>query len=186
MANTNATSKKILFCDAEAASLRGEIFAASLVGAAGITVFDGYYMHSVMKDAESWQAQNIKFSGTEFPERAEFLKAFLETFESARVEYGTGEYSSLTVCGHMPAPVEANLFQQLFAEVGMGEFSGPYHLVNTDTLLLLAGEPADSESAYAEKFGIELPSGYVPHTALSDAQLTRLVWEHLTERISFS
>lgn len=174
-------TKKILFCDAESASLRGEIFAVALIGYNGEEIFNGYYRHEVLADTTSWVAQNVKISGTEFATREEFLKAFLSAYEGCRAEYGQGEYNSLIVCGHMPAPVEANLFQQLHAEAGMGEFAGPYHLVNTDTLLLVSGEKPDSESAYAEKYKLDLPEGYVAHTALSDAQLTRIVWQHLTK-----
>jgi hypothetical protein len=173
--------KKILFCDAESASLRGEIFAVALVGCNGEVVFNGFYRHEVLTDPNSWVAQNVKTSGIQFASREEFLKAFLVAYEGCREEYGFGDYKSLAVCGHMPAPVEANFFDQLFKEVGMGEFAGPYHILSTDTLLWVKGEQADSESTYAEKHGLTLPEGYQAHTALSDAQLTRLVWLDLTK-----
>lgn len=173
--------KKVLFCDAESASLRGEIFAVALVGENGEIIFNGFYRHEVMSDPNSWVAQNVKLSGKEFTDRESFLKAFLAAYEGCREEYGFGNYKSLAVCGHMPAPVEANLFQQSFNEVGMGEFAGPYHMLSTDTLLWVKGEIADSESKYAEKHNLTLPEGYIPHSALSDAQLTRIVWLHLTK-----
>jgi len=181
--NNNNIQKNILFIDAESASLREEIFAVALIGFNGEVLFNGYYNHKEMQDPTSWVAQNVKLTGTEFATREEFLNAFLAAFEAAREKYGFGDYKSLAVCGHMPVPVEANLFQQLYEEAGMGEFSGPYHMFNTDTLLLVAGEKPDSEQAYAEKHGLELPEGYVPHSALSDAQLTRLVWLDLTEKL---
>ncbi len=174
-------NKKVLFCDAESASLRGEIFAVALVGEGGEIIFNGFYRHEVISDPTSWVAQNVKLSGEEFATREDFLKAFLAAYEGCRAEYGFGDYKSLAVCGHMPAPVEANLFQQSFKEVGMGEFAGPYHMLSTDTLLWVKGEKADSEQAYAEKYSLALPEGYEAHTALSDAQLTRIVWMDLTK-----
>jgi len=173
--------KKILFVDAESASLRGEIFAVAIVGQDGEEIFNGFYRHKVMSDPASWVSQNVKLSGTEFASREEFLKAYVSAYEGCREEYGFGDYKSLVVCGHMPAPVEANLFQQSHKEAGLGEFAGPYHMLATDTLLWVKGEQADSESAYAEKHGLSLPEGYQAHTALSDAQLTRIVWLHLTK-----
>lgn len=170
---------KILFCDAEASSLRREIFAAALVGDDNTVIFNGYYLHEELTKPDSWVAQNVKVSGKKFADRKSFLSAFLKAFEGCREKYGFGEYKSLAVCGHMPAPVEANLFQQLYEEVGMGEFAGPYHLLSTDTLLWSKGEQADSEKAYAEKHKLVMPGGYVEHSALSDTQLTRIVWEHL-------
>ncbi|MES2930851.1 MAG: hypothetical protein V4665_03665 [Patescibacteria group bacterium] len=144
-------------------------------------IFNGFYRHEVMTDPTCWVAQNVKLSGEEFATREEFLKAFLAAYEGCREEYGFGDYKSLAVCGHMPAPVEANLFQQLHKEVGMGEFAGPYHMLATDTLMWVKGEQADSEQAYAEKYSLALPKGYEAHTALSDAQLTRIVWMDLTK-----
>jgi len=173
--------KKILFIDAESASLRGEIFAVAIVGHNGEVIFNGYYHHEVLADPTSWVAQNVKISGTEFASREEFLKAFVSAYEGCREEYSFGEYNSLAVCGHMPAPVEANLFQQSHKEAGLGEFAGPYHMLATDTLLWVKGEPANSESGYAAKHGLTLPEGYIAHSALSDAQLTRIVWMDLTK-----
>lgn len=173
--------RKVLFCDAESASLRGEVFAVALVGHNGETIFNGFYRHEVMSDPTSWVAQNVKLSGEEFATREEFLKAFLAAYEGCREEYGFGDYKSLAVCGHMTAPVEANLFQQSFEEAGMGEFAGPYHMLNTDTLLWVKGEQADSEQAYAEKYELAMPENYEVHTALSDAQLSRIVWMDLTK-----
>lgn len=174
-------NKKVLFCDAESTSLRGEIFAVALVGIYGEVLFNGFYRHEVMANPTSWVAQNVKLSGEEFAGRESFLKAFLVAYEGCREEYGFGDYKSLAVCGHMTAPVEANLFQQSFMEAGMGEFAGPYHMLSTDTLLWVKGETADSEQAYAEKYKLALPENYEVHTALSDAQLTRLVWMDLTK-----
>jgi len=174
-------NKKVLFCDAESSSLRGEIFAVALVGIDGEVLFNGFYRHEVMTDPTSWVAQNVKLSGQEFADRESFLKAFLSAYEGCREEYGFGDYKSLAVCGHMPVPVEANLFQQSFKEVGLGEFAGPYHMLSTDTLLWVKGETADSEQAYALKHKLALPENYEVHTALSDAQLTRLVWMDLTK-----
>lgn len=174
-------NKKILFCDAESSSLRGQIFAVAIVGSNGEVIFNGFYKHEVLADSTSWVAQNVKLSGEEFVSREDFLKAVLCAYEGCREEYGFGDYKSLAVCGHMPVPVEANLFDQLHKEVGMGEFSGPYHMLSTDTLMWVKGEQADSESGYAEKYGLTLPEDYQVHTALSDAQLTRIVWDHLTK-----
>ncbi len=174
-------NNKILFCDAESSSLRGQIFAVAIVGNEGEVIFNGYYRHEIMSDLNSWVAQNVKLSGTEYSTRKEFLKEVLAAYESCREEYGFGDYKSIAVCGHMPAPVETNLFQQLYEEAGMNEFSGPYHLLSTDTLLYYKGERADSEQAYAEKYGLTMPENYEVHTALSDAQLTRIVWKNLTK-----
>jgi hypothetical protein len=116
-----------------------------------------------------------------------FLKAFSECYISEKQNYGwepwgEGNGKAVAVVAHMGAPVEANFFQQLFTEGFMEEFSGPYPLLDTAPLLASAGYDPSSESQYANAVGIHLPEGYKPHSALSDAQLTLLVWQKLTQR----
>ena len=174
--------KKYLFLDCESAGLRGDIFAAALVGYDGKTIFNGFYRHPELQ-TNNWLKENVEpnLNGIEYKSAVEFQKAFVEAYESTREEYGFGPYKSLAVVTHMGVPVEANFFQQLFHASLLEEFSGPYPLLDTSTLLEAQGEPADSEHAYAKAYNIELKD-YIMHSALSDAHLTRLVWKHLTEK----
>ncbi len=61
----------------------------------------------------------------------------------------------------------------------IGEFAGPYPLLDTAPLLAGAGYDPTSEQGYADTVGIRLPDGYKVHSAASDADLTRLVWKSL-------
>ena len=118
-------------------------------------------------------------TGQEFPNRIEFLKAAARAWNSAKEKYGEGDYKTLCAVAHMGSPVEANFFQELFSEGLIGEFDGPYPQHDTATLLLASGYAADSEQDYAAAVGIKMPDGFRPHSALSDAELTRLVWHSL-------
>lgn len=172
---------KYLFLDCESAGLRGQIFAAALIADDGKTLFDGFYRHPDLK-TNGWLRENVEpnLTGTEYAARTEFLSAFAAAYEAARETHGNGEYKSLSVVAHMGSPVEANLFQELFLEGLIGEFSGPYPLLDTAPLLAAAGYDPTSEQAYATVAGIKLPTGYKAHSALADAQLTRLVWNQLS------
>ncbi len=206
--------KKIIFLDCESAGLRGEIFAAALVGPEGETIFNGYYRHSDLI-TNSWLAENVapNLDGQEFPDRSNFLAAAAAAYRGAKEIYGwepwgPGNGKAIAVCAHMGAPVEANFFQQLWENGNIDEFSGPYPMLDTAPLILLAGLWADnplailygifalflhvkyialcdptSEEDFAKVAGLELPQGHKTHNALSDARLTRLVWQHFTEKI---
>jgi len=173
---------KNLFLDCESAGLRGEIFAAALIGNDGEALFDGFFRHESLV-SNSWLRDNVapNLTGQEYPTLRDFRAAFAVAYEAARKTYGQGEYKSLSVVAHMGAPVEANFFQQLFEAGFIGEFSGPYPMHDTATLLTANGYDPTSEQNYAEKAGLQLPADYKPHSALSDAALSRLVWQSLTK-----
>ena len=170
----------MIFIDCESAGLRGTIFAAAMVAEDGMVLFDGYYRHPALQENQ-WLRENVEpnLSGKEYPDRVSFLQAVYMAWNMAKHKYGNGDYMSLAAVAHMGSPVESNLFQELFLEKFIGEFDGPYPLLDTAPLLLKAGYAADSEEKYAAQVGIELPEGYKPHSALADAQLTRLVWNSL-------
>lgn len=168
---------KCLFLDCESAGLRGDIFSGAMIGHDGEVLFEGFFWHESL-ETNQWLRENVVpgLTGTEYASLLEFQAAFSEAYEAARETHGQGEYKSLAVVAHMGAPVEANFFQQLYEAGMIGEFSGPYPLLDTAPLLAKAGYDPTSEEAYAKAVGLELPSGFFAHSALSDAQLTRLVW----------
>ena len=171
---------KYLFLDCESAGLRGEIFASALLGNDGEILFDGFFRHPNLI-SNPWLRDNVEpnLTGQEYPDLLSFQTAFAAAYEAARETHGQGEYKSLAVVAHCGAPVEANFFQQLFEAGLIGEFAGPYPLLDTAPLLASAGYDPASEQNYADSAGLELPAGYKMHSAASDASLTRLVWNSL-------
>ncbi len=161
----------MIFIDCESAGLRGEIFACAMVSQEGRIIFNGFYRHPAL-NANEWLRENVEpnLTGEEYPDKPSFLnaaaKAWLENKGPA--------------VAHMGSPVEANFFQELFLEGLIGEFDGPYPLHDTATLLEKAGFDPASEEKYAKQAGIKMPANYKPHSALSDAMLTLMVWASLT------
>lgn len=173
----------VIFLDCESAGLRGQIFAAALLANDGKIIFDGFFRHPDLK-TNAWLRENVgpNLTGKEYPDAPAFQAAFSSAYESARETHGEGEYKSLGVVAHMGAPVEANFFQQLFEAGFIGEFYGPYPLLDTAPLLAAAGFDPTSEQAYAEKMNLEMPIGYKTHSAASDAALTRIVWNNFMKK----
>lgn len=173
----------MIFIDCESAGLRGQVFSAAMIAKDGTVIFNGFYRHGDLK-TNQWLRENVEpnLTGQEFPHRIAFLHAAAKAWNSAKYEYGQGDYKTLAAVAHMGSPVESNFFQELFLEGLIGEFSGPYPLHDTATLLAASGHAPDSEQGYAEKAGIALPENHKPHSALSDAELTRLVWNALCHK----
>lgn len=156
----------MLYLDCESAGLRGDVFAAALIDDNG-GLFDGFYRHPELK-INSWLRENVEsnLTGTEYPTLAAFQAAFAEVWREQK--------EKACVC-HMGAPVESNFFQQLFNAGEISEFGGMYPMLDTASLLAKLGFDPTSELAFCAAKGLKLPEGK-PHSALFDAQVTKLVW----------
>jgi hypothetical protein len=172
-----------VFLDCESDGLRGEIFSAALVGPNGETLFNGWYDHPGL-EKNTWLRDHV------FPHLmpkdemgpSEFRKDFAAAWQMATEAYGwepwgIGRGKALACVAHMGSPVESNFFQELWDYDLIGEFDGPYPLLDTAPLIAAAGYPPDSEIGYAEAIGLPLPKHYKGHEALSDARLTRIIWQ---------
>lgn len=152
----------------------------------GTTLFNGFYRHPDL-ETNSWLRENVEpnLSGIEYPDRETFLSAAADAWKFGKEilgwePWGPGNGKALATVAHMGSPVESNFFQQMFEAGFIGEFDGPYPPHDTAPLLYRAGYDPTSEQDFAKAVGIKLPDGFKPHSALSDAQLTRLVWNFLT------
>ena len=164
----------MIFIDCESAGLRGACFASAMINEDGSVVFNGFYRHPAL-ESNPWLRENVAphLDGVEFPDRISFLTAAAAAWNENK---GDG-----AAVAHMGDPVESNFFQEMFLEGLIGEFEGRYPPLDTAPLLYAAGFDSTSEQKYAEAVGLELPKEYKPHSALSDAALTRLVWISLTK-----
>lgn len=159
----------MLYLDCESAGLRGNIFAAALIDDNDV-LFDGFYRHPDLQ-TNPWLRENVEpnLTGTEYQAYGDFQAAFAQVWNAQQVK--------AVVC-HMGVPVEANFFQQLFRVGWIEEFGGPYPMHDTAPLLQKLGFDPTSELGYCQRKGLKLPEGK-PHSALFDAQVTRLVWKQL-------
>lgn len=83
-----------------------------------------------------------------------------------------------TVICHMGTPVEAGLFIRAHAQGFIGDFDGPYPLIDIAGNLQQVGEDPTSVDDYAKKHELSLPDGN-PHNPLYDCQVAVLVYGHL-------
>ena len=170
--------KKPLFLDCESAGLRGQVFSAALMDSDGNVLFDGYFEHPALK-TNQWLVDNVapNLTGLKYKDDVAFKMAFGIAYNKYF------DYAGGPVVAHMAAPVEANFFQELFEYGFIGEFSGPYPMLDTAPLLLAAGYDPTSEQNFAKEKGWIMSMNYKPHSALSDVALTQKVWETLTAHV---
>lgn len=85
---------------------------------------------------------------------------------------------------HMGVPVEANLLREMH-ELGLiGDFDGPYPLVDIAGHLQMAGEDPTSPDTYVKKHGLYVRNDFAgeTHNPLYDSEVAYRVWRHLMQR----
>ncbi len=80
---------------------------------------------------------------------------------------------------HMGIPVEAGLLMEMHRTGLIGDWEGPYPLIDVAGCLRQAGCDPTSVDAYAADCGITSGEGSA-HDPVYDALITALVFEHLT------
>lgn len=172
-----------VFIDFETLGLRGQAFAGTMLAPDGTILFRGWY-DSPELAADSWLQANVvpHVGGTKYANDREFFAAFASAWKTAKDLYGVFGFGGKTLAAvaHMGSPVESGMFAELYRRGLIGEFDGPYPLMDTAPLLFAAGYAPDSEVKFAQARGI-LPAGHNSHCDLDDCRLTRLVWQQLTE-----
>lgn len=139
------------------------------------------------------------------------IENVLPTLEGMDVTHGTyrdmlgdfAEYYKARRIGHqvivhMGTPVESNMLHDMHEKGMIGDFDGPYPLLDIAGHLQMAGEDPTSVDAYAEPHGLDNPDDewvqenglYVrregfaggTHNPLYDSEVTYRVWRHLMMR----
>lgn len=82
---------------------------------------------------------------------------------------------------HMGVPVESKLFTDAHDMGYIGDWDGPYPLIDVAGMLLQAGEDPTSVDAYANKYAIEVGETN-SHNPVYDSEVTARVFTHLMNR----
>lgn len=81
----------------------------------------------------------------------------------------------VTLIGHMIAPVETDLFSELFNLKLIGEFEGPYRFFDINILLDIVTHRHDSLNDYVKSKGLHFNA----HNPLEDAKATLFGYKYL-------
>lgn len=89
------------------------------------------------------------------------------------------KFPNKTVISHIPYPVESGYFLWLQHHKLLGEFEGPYPLIDVGSMLHTKGEDPTSLSSYLDKYGITVDVVGNDHCANYDTACAHAVYHHL-------
>lgn len=104
---------------------------------------------------------------------------------TAFAEFYLREKQDATVIAHMAVPVESGLLRDMHSRGKIGDWDGPYPLIDISGCLDQAGEDPTSCDGYAEKYGVAVdPAEFAggTHNPLYDSAQAAAVYRHLVSR----
>ncbi len=166
--------------DAETNGLWGQVFAIGAIAlderGREVAVFAGRC--PIESEVDPWVEEHVLPAVEGLPIKhtyAELLQAFSDFY----LEFKNGA----DVIVHMGTPVEARLLIEMHRLGFIGDWDGPFPLIDIAGNLVQVGEDPTSVDAYAEKYRLmagDFASG--THDPLYDAAVTAAVYRHLIDR----
>ena len=104
---------------------------------------------------------------------------------TAFAEFYLREKEDADVIAHVAVPVEAGLLRDMHARGKIGDWDGPFPLIDLAGCLKQAGEDPTSVDGYAEKYGVTVDSDEFEggsHNPLYDSAVAAAVYHHLMSR----
>lgn len=172
---------KIFSFDAETNGLWGQAFAigALVYDETGAEIERFVDRCPIEGPVNEWVEDNVLPQIADIPEThkdyASLLVAFAEFYLANKID--------AEIIVHMGVPVESNLLSDMHSQGLIGDFDGPYPLVDIAGNLLQVGENPTSADAYIEKYALEVgkfEGG--THNPLYDSAVAAQVYMHLKTR----
>lgn len=174
---------KVFSFDAETNGLWGQPFSiAALVydeNGKETARFVGRLPDTEVTDA--WTRENVLPQMEGIEESHDSYGALLADF----AEFYLREKQDATVIAHMAVPVESSVLRDMHTRGLIGDWDGPYPLMDIAGCLAQAGEDPTSCDGYADKFGVAVdPAEFAggKHNPLYDSAQAVAVYRHLVSR----
>ncbi len=171
---------KIFSFDAETNGLWGRAFAigALVYDETGREVvrFVGRLPDSAVTD--EWVRTNVLPTLATIPVTHETYESMLADFAKF---YLVGKVDAQIVV-HMGVPVESNLLRDMHSQGCIGDWDGPFPLLDVAGELAQAGEDPNSCDKYVAKWGLVVPDFGTSHNPLFDSAVAAEVHRHLVSR----
>lgn len=132
-------------------------------------------------EVNEWVRNNVLPQMEGIDESHNSYEALLADF----TEFYLREKANSTVIVHMATPVEAGLLRDMHVRGLIGDFDGPYPLIDLAGCLVQVGEDPTSCDGYAEKYGIAVDAATFKggtHNPLYDSAQAAAVYWHLVGR----
>ena len=172
--------KKILSFDAETDGLWGRAFAigALVYDESGreIARFVARLADSVVTD--TWVQKNVLPTLVGLPVTHETYESMLADF----AVFYLANKADAEIVVHMGVPVESSILRDMHSQGCIGDWDGPFPLIEVAGELAQAGEDPTSVDKYVGKWGIVVPDFGATHNPLYDSAVAAEVHRHLVSR----
>lgn len=173
--------QKVFSFDAETNGLWGEAFAigAILYSEDGAEIARFVGRCPIKGKTNEWVEENVLPQLTGLPVTHKDYDSLLADFSNFYLE----NKADADVIVHMGVPVEAKLLLDMRSSGLIGDWDGPYPLIDLAGMLLQVGEDPTSVDAYIEKYALQVGE-FVggTHNPLYDSAAAATVYFHLRSR----
>lgn len=171
---------KIFSFDAETDGLWGRAFAigALVYDEAGreIARFVGRLPNTLV--ADEWVRNNVLPTLEDLPVTHMDHESLVADF----AKFYLAHKSDAEIIVHMGVPVESNLLRDMHSQGCIGDWDGPYPLLDVAGELAQAGEDPTSCDKYVAKWRLVVPNFGATHNPLYDSAVAAEVHKHLVSR----
>ncbi|MEI8269809.1 MAG: hypothetical protein WCG45_00410 [bacterium] len=173
---------KIFSFDAETNGLWGQAFAiAALVyDESGNEIARFIGRCPIEGEINSWVAENVLPTMLDIPVSHSSYDELLADF----AKFYLANKADAHVIAHMGFIVESKILRDLHDCGYIGDWDGPYPLIDIAGNLQQAGEDSTSVDSYVTKFGLEVRDFGTTHNPLYDSEVAAVVFRHLLGRIA--
>ena len=172
--------KKIFSFDAETNGLWGQAFSIGALvydeSCKEIARFVGRLPDTAVTD--SWVKDNVLPKMETIPVSHESYDSLLADF----AKFYLTNKAEADVIVHMGTPVESNLLRDMHSKGCIGDWDGPFPLLDLAGMLAQAGEDPTSCDKYVAKLGLVVPNFGTTHNPLYDSAVAAEVYKHLVSR----
>lgn len=172
---------KVFSFDAETNGLWGEAFSiAVLVYENGVEIARFIGRCPIEGDVNPWVKDNVLPTMTEIPVTHESYEELLADF----AKFYLANKADASVIAHMGFIVEVKLLRDAHERGFIGDWDGPYPLIDIAGNLQQVGEDPTSVDKYVQKYGLDVRDFGTTHNPLYDSEVAAVVYSHLQGRIS--
>ncbi len=173
--------KKVFSFDAETNGLWGQAFSIAAIvydeNGKEITRFIGRC--PIEGDVNPWVKENVLPKIEDIPVSHNSYDELLADFAN----FYLANKADAHVIVHMGVPVEATLLKDAHSRGYIGDWDGPFPLIDVAGNLQQAGENPTSCDSYVAKYGLKVAEGN-SHNPLYDSEVAAKVFMHLQGRIT--
>lgn len=171
---------KIFSFDAETNGLWGRAFSiAAIVYDNGVETSRFIGRCPIEGEINSWVAENVLPKMEDISVSHDSYDELLKSF----AEFYLANKADASIIVHMGVPVESSLLKDMHSRGYIGDWDGPYPLIDVAGNLQQAGENPTSCDEYVAKYGLKVVEGNT-HNPLYDSEVASVVFMHLMGRIA--